>query len=807
MDNFLKADKLVQDGLVHHLKGETDLAFSLYEEALSLNPNQAGAHNLTADIYLKLGNHLKALYHANLAISFNRDPNFLNTRALIFIEMKKFDDALSDLRASLKLGAKIPEIHNNLCVVYRHFKEFKKAVAHAQSALELRPNFINAWINLAAVKQDQGELREAQESLNSVIALDGQNLTALSNLAKVHYLSGNVEEAISFSKRAIGLGYIDLDLYFPLTHALIQSGQHKEAAYTLVRGFQDDRLAAYVQLPNILQQEVFFKVLYDCCQYLAGVEGNFTQAVNLYTKSIERAPGIASACWINLSSIYFQLHRFQDSIQCCEEAIKVNPAQIWAYSNIGVCYISLGESEQAIKYFERALLLDKNFAPALGWLLKEKAHICDWKNYDAVRNSVSALSQTNNTSAIAPFTALAAFNDPVELLYWARLSANDLFNSAISNIVLDTVVAKADPARKIRIGYYSFDFRNHPVAHLTARLFEVHNHDRFDIYAYSYGPDDGSTVRARIKANVKEFIDVRELSVIDTAKRIASDDIDILIDLTGNTQHNRSQVFALRPARIHAHWLGFVGTMGSKYYDYIIADDIVAPLGDEPYFDEQVLRLPSGMHIMDDSRKVEISHQTRAAHGLPDLGVVFGCFCQTFKIQPEIFSAWMEILKAVPGSVLWLASGPKGAIENLQASAVTHGVDPKRIIVAQRCDMEEYLSRFVLIDIYLDTFPYTSGTVASDALLMGCPLLTLSGKTMVSRMAGSILNHAGLPDLVAYTQQDYIQKAIALAQNSVDRERIKNALLIKQQQNKLLNTRQCVRELEELIEKIHLKSK
>lgn len=802
MENFLKADKLVQEGLTHHLKGETDLAFSFYEKALALNPNQAGAHNLSASIYLKLGNYIKALYHANLAIASNRDPHFLNTRAMIFVELKKFDDARDDLRAALKLDAQIPEVHNNFCIVYRHFKEFKKAVSHGKTALELRPQFIEACINLAAVRQDLGELKEAEILLNSVLEMDHQHMLATANLAKLHYLLGNLDETVSFSKKAIGLGYIGLDLYFLLSHALIQNGAHQEAAHTLVKGFRGEHVHAYAQLPSVIEQEVFFKVLYDCCQHLMGIEDNATDAVFLYEKCIKYAPNVASSCWINLSSIYFQLHRLQDVIHCCEESIKINVNQIWAYNNIGVSYISLNESEKAIEYFEKALTFDKNFAPSLGWLLKEKSHICDWDHYDAVRNSVSALRQTSNTSAIAPFTALSAYNDPEELLYWARLSANDLFNSAISNIALEPVIQKSDPARKIRIGYYSFDFRNHPVAHLTARLFEVHNHDEFDIYAYSYGPDDGSAVRGRIKAAVKEFVDVSKLSVIDTARRIAADNIDFLIDLTGTTQHTRSQIFALRPARIQAHWLGFVGTMGSTHYDFIIADDIVAPVGDEPYFAEKILRLPSGMHIMDDTRHVDTAHQTRAAHGLPASGIVFGCFCQTFKIQPEIFSAWMEVLKAVPESVLWLASGPKGAIENLKASAKAYGVDAQRIIVAQRCDMEEYLSRFALIDVYLDTFPYTSGTVASDALLMGCPLLTLSGKTMVSRMAGSILTHAGLPELVAYTQQEYIQKAIELAKNHQERSRIRERLLTQSSANTLLNTRQSVKELEEIIKKL-----
>jgi predicted O-linked N-acetylglucosamine transferase (SPINDLY family) len=289
------------------------------------------------------------------------------------------------------------------------------------------------------------------------------------------------------------------------------------------------------------------------------------------------------------------------------------------------------------------------------------------------------------------------------------------------------------------------------------------------------------------------------MSVLESAQRIAQDEIDFLIDLTGNTLHTRSQVFALRPARIQAHWLGFVGTMGSNYYDYIIADDIVAPIGDEEYFSEKILRLKSGMHITDDTRIIVSDHQDRKTNGLPASGVVFGCFCQTFKIQPEIFSAWMRILSEVPNSVLWLASGPVGSIENLKLYSEHYQIDPGRIIVAQRCGIDEYLSRFTLMDVYLDTFPYTSGTVASDALYAGCPVVTLSGKTMVSRMAGSILKYAGFPELVTYSIDSYIKKAIYLANEPEELLKLRNKLLIKKQQKELFNTKKSAKELEKII--------
>jgi len=801
MNNLEKADQLVQEGLVHHQKNEIHLALPFYQKALNLNSTQAGAHNLSADIYFRLGENLKALSHANLANANVRDAHFLNTRAMIFIGMKKYEEALADLRLALKIDANIPEVYNNLCIVYRHSKDYKKALTHAQSALELRPNFIQAMINLSAIKQDQGLYDDCEKILKEVLALDSDNPMARISLAKVLYLSKKHDQAILISQEAINRGPVEIEIYLMLAHMLIQSEQLKEAAHILLKGYQSSLDKAFNELDSVLSQDIFFKVLYDCCQYLAGMEGNIAAAVLLYEKSAQFAPSVACSCLINLSSLYFQLHRMHEAIEYCEKALRIEPRQVWGHNNIGVCYISLGESEKAIASFKKALEIQPDFAPALGWLLKEKGHICDWDDYDSVRSAVSALRLTNNNFAIAPFTALAVYDDPQELLYWAQLTSKDLFNFKAPIAAFNQVRSTNDQPRKMRIGYYSFDFRNHPVAHLTARLFETHDQESFEIYAYSYGPDDGSHVRERIKKAVKSFVDVKELSLIDTAKRIADDQLDVLIDLTGNTLHTRSQVFAFRPAPIQAHWLGFVGTMGSEYYDYIIADEIVIPSGDEAYFSEKILRLPHGMHIMDDSRIIKSSHQTRAANGLPEEGVIFGCFCQTFKIQPEIFSAWVEILKLVPKSVLWLAGGPKGAIENLRMSAQKLGLDPDRIIVAERCSVEEYLSRFTLIDLYLDTFPYTSGTVASDALYSGCPLLTLSGKTMVSRMAGSILKHAEMSELVTYSIEDYIKKAVSLGENTTELARIKQSLLKQRMDGSILNTRQSAQDLESIFQK------
>lgn len=783
----------IDEALKFHLEGQLTVAERMYLEILAKEPEHPDANHLLAALYHSKGEYKKALGHANHAVAASRSAQFLNTRGMIFVDSGYFNEATSDLRAAIKLAPDVPEAHNNLSIAYKNLGDLRKAKLHAEKSLELKPDFPQGWLSLGAVQQDSGHLEEALASYQRALEFMPGQPVALENIAKINYQLQRFDVALEGFLSVKASRALDLSAAFACAHIFLEQGNYQEACEVLEQSFATN--SEWKGLAGLLEQTAFFGVLYKICGYLAGVIGQPGRAVALYDMAIKHAPNVAHAIWVNKAKIYFDIHRIDDAIHCNEQALDAVPrspmSEAWAYNNMGVCYIVKKESQKAIDCFQKAHEIVPDFAPALGWLLNEKTHYCDWADFSEIRSKVQKLRFTDNTTTISPFVALSVFTDPEDLLYWAKLSGHELFDETAKQASIEPPKPK-QKREKIRIGYYSFDFRNHPVAHLTARLFEVHDHDKFDIYAYSYGPDDGSAVRDRIKANVKQFVDVKDLSVIDTAKRIAEDDLDILIDLTGNTLHNRSQVFALRPARVQAHWLGFIGTMGSKYYDYIIADEIVAPVEDERFFVEGILRIPGGLHVMDDTRVIDSSRQTRQANGLPENAFVFGCFCQTLKIQPEIFGVWMRILKEVPNSVLWLASGPEGAIDNLKKYASEQGVEPSRLMVAERCSMDEYLTRFALIDLYLDTFPYTSGTVASDALYAGCPLLTLSGKTMVSRMAGSILTHAGFPELVTYDEGAYMRQAIDLARDKDQVTKIRTALLQLRNNGELLNTKKIV---------------
>ncbi len=790
---------LIEQGIELQKAGNLFEAERTYQQVMAKDPNNADAHHLLAVLRNSQGKHREALNLVNIAISIGRNAIFLNTRGMVFIDLQLYQEAQNDLRASLKLNPEYPEAYNNLAIAHQRLGELPKAIKCAKAALELRADFPQAWATLGSVQFTAKEFDDAAQSCSKAIELDPGLKVAFINLAKIDYMRGQHEEAQRKFSMLDAEGVNTIDLAYPHAQILIAKGQLSQAASLLLRAYRQTK--EWSDLRNLISQAAFFTVLYQSCGYFTDVVGDRAAALELYRVTAEHVPEMGHVIWNNVGKIFYDMHQVEEGIEYARKALESEvttpEAKAMAYNNLGVFYLAKEDSVNAIENFNKALDLQPGHVLALGWLLKEKAHICDWDGYDALRQQVDAIRLTDNRASIAPFTPLAVYNDPQALKYWAELAAHEIFDATARQATPMDLPKERRPG-KVRIGYYSYDFRDHPVAHLTARLFEVHNKVDFEIFAYSYGPDDGSTVRQRIKDSADVFVDLKDLSVLETAQRIAEDDIDLLIDLTGNTRHNRCQVLALRPARKQAHWLGFIGTMGSAFYDYIIADDIVAPLKDQSGFTEQILQIPSGFHVADDTRQIEPSKETRASLGLPETGIVFGCFAQTFKIQPEHFECWMEILRQVPGSVLWMANGPAGATDNLKKEMHKSGVDPERMIVAQRCGRSEYLSRFALMDIHLDTFPYTSGTVASDALYGGCPLVSLSGKTMVSRMAGSILTHAGFPELIAYTPQEFINKAVNLANEHDHRNDIRQRLLQKYNNQKLLSVKKVVQDLEKV---------
>ena len=407
----------------------------------------------------------------------------------------------------------------------------------------------------------------------------------------------------------------------------------------------------------------------------------------------------------------------------------------------------------------------------LGKLLHTKMHLCLW---DDLSSRLDELQDKihNNEKVIPPFPMLGLIDDP-EL----QRKVTEIFVNKHHPKNHDLPKIGLYPKhKKIRIGYFSADFKEHPVAALTAELYEIHDRNHFEIHAFSYGPETNDKMHLRIKAGVDHFHDVRTMSYEDVAMLARSLEIDIAVDLGGSTTNSRTGIFARSAAPIQASYIGYIGTLGANYYDYLVADQTMIPEDNQQYYAEKIVYLPS-FQVNDSTQSPPSTTLTRQDVGLPETGFVFCCFNNNFKITPTTFDSWGRILEKVKDSVLLIYVDNESAQINLTKEITLRGIDPSRLIFGKRLSKSEYLARYRVADLFLDTHPYNAGTTASDALRMGLPVLTYLGSSAVSRHAASILNALNLPELITTTLEEYESLAIELATDPEKLKIIKDKLV------------------------------
>lgn len=421
---------------------------------------------------------------------------------------------------------------------------------------------------------------------------------------------------------------------------------------------------------------------------------------------------------------------------------------------------------------QRAADIDANAMDVIGQLVANRLSQCKWP---AVRPT-ERLSRETLLTGVNPLSIAAYSDDPLLQLGAANRFIEREAKTTAEQIRADRRDAPIDlGGRRPRIGYISSDLRDHAVGYLMAELFEVHDKSRVEVFAYYCGPESSDGLNTRIRAAVEHFIDIRPMSDDEAAQRIADDGIDILVDVNGHTRDARTAVFARRPAPILVNWLGYPGTMGSDYHHYIIGDPWIIPPEMELYYSEAVRRLPC--YQPNDRRRIVASEiPTRAEAGLPEEGFVFCCFNGTQKITPHVFDRWIEILKRTPGSVLWLLDSNPETNARLRDAAEARGVDRTRLIFAPKMQNAFHLARYRLADLFLDTTPYGAHTTASDALWMAVPVLTWSGRSFASRVCGSLVRSAGLPELVVDSAQAYIEKAVEIGSDRAHAQALRETL-------------------------------
>jgi predicted O-linked N-acetylglucosamine transferase (SPINDLY family) len=518
--------------------------------------------------------------------------------------------------------------------------------------------------------------------------------------------------------------------------------------------------------------------------------GRKPEALSSATEALRLSPGQADALELMASALH-HMDRDEDAIEAYRRALAARPGSASLLRNLGQILQANGRPDEAIAVFAEAVRLDPG--PVSGWLqlAYAKLRAADWAELDLCERQARERLRAD-PGATPPFLLVgvmrsSAAEQSLAAKHWADRT-----------LVTIAPLPKRAPhgGGRIRIGYLSADFRWHATASLITGVFERHDRDRFEIFAYSIGPDDGSADRRRLEEAVDHFVDLSQLPYEQAARRIQADGIDILLDLNGYVNGARTEILAYRPAPIQVNYLGYPGTMGAGFIDYILVDPVVVPPESAPFFSEKLVHLPDcyqpNMH-----RDIAPPGDTRADHGLPETGFVFCCFNQIYKITPPLFTIWMRLLRSVPGSVLWLLSAHDFTLANFRREAVARGVDPARLIFARVLPSADHLARLRHADLFVDTLPYCAHTTASDALWAGLPLVSCMGETFPSRVASSLLMAMGLDDLVTSTLAAYEALALKLALDTDSLASVRRRVWAARSTSALFDTKRMTRHIEQ----------
>ena len=669
-----------------------------------------------------------------------KDPQLLNTLGIIALQLEKFKEGLNWLEQSLKISPNQTHTLSNCGFALQELKHYNKALAYHDRALALKPDYVDAHYNRGLVLQALKRYEEALLSFDTTIAL-------------------HPNDADAYYNRSISLK--ELKRY---DDALISID------YTIAS--HPDYADAYCNRGTILKALNQYDDALICHDRALSLKSDYVEA------------------HFNRGTILYLLKRYKDALISINQAITLNPNYAEAHFFLGIVLQELKRFQEALASYDLAIHLNPDIDLVQGQRLFTRMQICNWDNNSTLLAELTK-NIKNHQNACQPFAMIALTQDPEIHKKTAEIYVKAEYpsNKALPKLIW------YPKHLKIRVGYFSADFRNHPVAYLTAELFELHDRNNYEIYAFSFGPDTKDDIRKRLETSFDHFFDVQHLSDKDIALLARQYEIDIAVDLGGYTQYCRTNIFTMRAAPIQLSYIGFLGTMGAEFFDYLIADITIIPDDYQKYYSEKIIYLPS-YQVNDSKRLISNKIFTKQELGLPETGFVFCCFNNNYKITPTTFDAWTRILKQVNDSVLFLYADNESAETNLKKEIILRGISPHRLIFGKHLPMPEYLARYQIADLFLDTFSYNAGTTASDSLRMGLPVLTLMGKSFPSRMAASLLKAVGLTELITKNQTEYEELAITLANHPEKLNSLKNKLLQNLPKSPLYDTKLFTKNIE-----------
>ena len=761
-----------------HRRGGLAEAEAMYSQVLQAQSDHFEARHLLGVLRGQQGRLGEALELVGAALTAKPDSvAALSNQGLILQEMRRHQEALASFEKALSLCPDDAEALSNRGNVLSELGRYQEALASYDRAVAIRPNYAEALNNRGIALSALDRHQDAMVSFARALANRPGYAEPLHNLGNALSALGRRDEALASFDRALSIRPDYAEAHCSRANLLAELKRHDQA------------LASYQRALRIRPANA--DALYNYGNVLAELK-RYEAALAAYDSALAIKPDYARTLE-NRGNVLSKLKRYAEALASYEAALAIDPDSARALTNRGTALKNLGAYDEALASYDRALALSPDHADALfgrGNALKEikrydeaiasyeralairRDHpdafgwadaalaICDWPRTEGLVRAVEA-ELARGTPVVTPFSLLGFCDDAALQLKCAQCYVEDMMPGRPPSPL---AVARSGD-RKLRVAYLSSDFQGHAVAYLMAEPDRAAKCDRsrFDIVGVSIGPPDDGVMRRRLAGAFDQFHDVHTIGDREVARLIEDRRVDIAVDLNGYTHHARPEILGVRPAPVQVNFLGFPGTMGTDFIDYIIADPIVVPFDQQPFFAEKIVHLPDCYQPNDSKRRVADDTPTRAQAGLPGEGFVFCCFNNNYKITPWMFDIWMRLLGGVPGSVLWLLRDTPGAQSNLRAQAQARGIAPDRLVFAERSSHDAHLARHRLADLFLDTLPYNAHTTASDALWTGLPVLTCQGRAFAGRVASSLLHAVGLPDLVTCSLAEYEAAALRLA--------------------------------------------
>jgi len=780
-------------------------------------------------------------YYLQILKANPKDPNANHLLGILRGQQGDASGSLKLIEKAVRLAPGVPMFVMNYALALKGVGRSRQALSALDEVLAKMPANAAAWTNRGLVQIDLGLAEESIASYDRALAIDPRISAAWINRGNALRALDRPVEAIESYDRALELAP-NAEAHCERGNALVELRRLGEALDSYAKAIHHNPryLEAYSNRAIALILLNDAEAAVASCDAAIALKPDYAEAHNyrgnalLKLKRLEEAlasydraasikPDYAEA-FNNRGCALFELNRLEEALASCNRAITIKPDYAEAFSNRGNALFKLKRHDEALASYDRAVsimpdcaeafnnrgnvLLDlKRFEEALACYDKAVSIKPDY--FDAAVASMHVADQICRWSADTARADLIArckvpAFDGTPFAFLAMCDDPQLHHDLATAYVRNKAPLPGSPLwrqrrarEKIRVGYLSADFQEHPVGYLIAEVIALHDRSRFEIFGISAGANDGGEQRRRLEATFDVFVDVSTMTDTALARRIAEAEIDILVDLGGHTTNGRILALANRPAPIQVTYLGYPGPTGVPFIDYAIVDANVVPANDVHAYSEKLVYLPESYLCNDRERKIADWTPSRAECGLPADGFVFCCFNNSYKINPPVFDIWMRLLRAVPGSVLWLRADNNSARANLQREATERGVGPQRLVFAERVDSNsEHLARHRLADLFIDTLPYNAHITASNALWVGLPVLTCTGRSFAARVAGSLLHAIGLPELVTGSLSEYEALALRLATCPAELRALRDRLACNRSTHPLFDTPRWTRHLE-----------